>query len=133
MKTIKKQIHGLALLFGFLILFQSCVVAYTPTSMPLSQIARRQEKVRVEYNNSEIYRFEKIEEEGGNFYGIKETGGKILTIPIEVESINNLKIYDKSKSNWRSVAITAGLLGGFILIVATTIDIEVKPNINWGS
>ncbi len=92
MKTIKKQIHGLALLFGFLILFQSCVVAYKPTSMPLSQIARRQEKVRVEYNNSEIYRFEKIEQKGNKFYGIKEVKGEIVKTSIEVDRINNVKI-----------------------------------------
>lgn len=90
--------------------------------MPLREVVKTQKKVRVEYNESKIYRFEKIEEEGGNFYGVRENRGKVLTTPIEVERINNIKIYDKSKSNWRSAGITAGLLGGFILIVAATLD-----------
>ena len=131
MKTIKKQIRGLALIFGLIILFQSCVVAYKPTSMPLSEVVKTQKKVRVEYNNSEIYRFEKIEVEGNNFYGVKEVKGEIVKTPIEVERINNIKIHDKSRSNWISLGMTTLILGGFILLVATTI--EMQPSVSWGS
>lgn len=131
MKSIKNGIRQLALVFGLIIFFQSCVVAYKATSMPLYEVAKSHNKVRVEYNNSEIYRFIKIEEEGNNFYGVKEVKGEIVKTPIEVERISNVKVYDKSKSNWRSAAIITGLLGGFILIVASTI--EVQPSVSWGS
>jgi len=123
MKTVTKQMKQIALLLVLIMIFQSCIVTYRTTSMPLSLVVKTQKKVRIEYDNSEIYRFEKIEVEGNNFYGVKEVKGEIVKTPIEVDRINNIKIHDKSKSNWISLGMTTLILGGFILLVATTIEI----------
>ena len=88
---------------------------------------KTQEKVRVEYKNSEIYRFQKLVSENSNYYGLMNEKLSQVKKPIEVEKIKNVRIYDKSKS----IGLTIGVpivMAGLIYIVAKE-SVNVSPSL----
>ena len=59
MKAIKNNTKQIALLFGVILLLSSCVT-YKSTALTLDELVKTQEKVRVEYKDSKIQRFQNI-------------------------------------------------------------------------
>ena len=113
MKTIKKQIKPIALLFGLLILLQSCVV-YKQTS--LEQAVNSEKKVRIKTKVDEILKFQRIEFEDKKFYGIKKIEGEMVKIPLDSTGIKKVMIHDLTLSTVFWVVMPLGIvLGGFAI------------------
>ena len=101
MKTIRKQIKHLALLFATLILLQSCVV-YQKSSVSLEQAAKAEVKVKVITKTNNIHKFKYITSLDGEFYGIEKRKGEVIKYPLQEKNINIIR----PKSKGQSIAIT---------------------------
>ena len=116
MKSIKNQSNRIALLMSILMFFSSCVT-YKKTSLNLDELVQSQDRVRVEYNNSEIYRFRNLVSEDGNYYGMMSERLQKVKKPIEVERIKSVKVYDKSTTILASIGGPIAVAGIFCLAV----------------
>lgn len=115
MKTIRKHLKSLVLLFTILIFFQSCVV-YEKSSVSLEWAAKQERKAKVKTNNNQTYKFKRIQSENEHFYGIKETNGDIIKIPLEADKLNKIQLQNKSTSTIATITTIIGSLIGVILI-----------------
>jgi len=113
MKTIKKQIKPIALLFGLLILLQSCVV-YKQTS--LEKAVKLEKKAKIETRGNEILKFQRIGVEDEKFYGIKKIEGEMVKIPLDSTIIKKVMIHDKTLSIVLTIALPIGIFLGAALI-----------------
>ena len=95
MKTIKKQIKPIALLFGLLILLQSCAI-YKQTS--LEKAVKLEKKAKIETKGNEILKFQRIGFEDEKFYGIKKIEGEMVKIPLDSTGIKKVMIPDLTLS-----------------------------------
>ena len=107
MKTIKKQIKPIALLFGLLILLQSCVV-YKQTS--LEKAVKLEKKVIIITKTDEILKFQRIEFEDENFYGIKKVKGETVKIQLDSLGIKKVSLPDKTLSTVLWIGIPLGIV-----------------------
>lgn len=123
MKTIKKRTESIALLFGLAILLQSCMV-YKKSSVTLEKAVQEQQKVRVEYEDYECYRFQKLISKDGTYFGVKKEKGEMVNIPIDENRIVNVRLYNKSLSNTLTIVGPIVILGGVVLIMASTVSVS---------
>ena len=114
MKTIKKQIKPIALLFGLLILLQSCVV-YKQTS--LEKAVKLEKKAKIQTKGNEILKFQRIGFEDEKFYGIKKIEGEMVKIPLDSTIIKKVMIPDKTLSIVFWVVMPLGIVLGIAGIV----------------
>ena len=127
MKTIRKQIKHLALLFASLILLQSCVV-YQKSSVSLDQAAKEGTKVKVKTNTNKTYKFQRIGFEDGNFYGEQKiVGYKKVIIPLQDNEIYKVLLKDKTKSTILSIGLSVVLVG--VILVIITADFPLSFNL----
>lgn len=123
MKTIKKRTGSIALLCGLVILLQSCMV-YKKSSVTLEKAVQEQQKVRVEYEDYESYRYQKLISKDGTYFGVKKEKGELVNIPIDENRIVNVRLYNKSLSNTLTIVGPIVILGGVILILASSVDVN---------
>ena len=114
MKTIKKQIKPIALLFGLLILLQSCAV-YKQTS--LEKAVKLEKKAKIQTKGNEILKFQRIGFEDEKFYGIKKIEGEMVKIPLDSTIIKKVMIPDKTLSIVFWVVMPLGIVLGIAGIV----------------
>ena len=126
MKTIRNSTKQIVLLFSIILLISSCVT-YKATSLTLDEFVKTQEKVRVEYNDSEIYRFQNLVLENGIYYGVMNEKLQTVKKPIEVESIKSVRVYDRTKSTIVTIGVPILVLG-ITYIVAME---SFRPSLNW--
>lgn len=127
MKAIKINKKQIALLFGVILLLSSCVT-YKSTALTLDELVKTQEKVRVEYKDSKIQRFQNLVLENGTYYGMMKEKLQTVKTPIEVESIKSVKVYDVSKSTIVAIGVLIGM-AGFIYIIAKKSLNDISPNL----
>lgn len=127
MKAIKNNTKQIALLFGVILLLSSCVT-YKSTALTLDELVKTQEKVRVEYKDSKIQRFQNLVLENGTYYGMMKEKLQTVKTPIEVESIKSVKVYDVSKSTIVAIGVLIGM-AGFIYIIAKKSLNDISPNL----
>ncbi len=126
MKTIKKRTNNnryFAFLFVLLLLFQSCTI-YRKSPVSLKEAAKEQKKARVQYNNYEIYRFQRIVEKNSHFYGVKKEKGELVKSPIEANRLDNVRLHNESLSTILSIFVPVAIIGGIILIAANSITVD---------
>ena len=124
MKRIKKKHITISLLFSVIMFFVSCV-AYKSTTLTLDDLVKSEERVRIEYSNSEIYRFKKIIFENGNYYGLMKEELKLVKKEISIEEINSIKTYDKTKSIIITIGVPIVLVGLVYIIGVNTMSVGV--------
>ena len=127
MKAIQNNTKQIALLFGVIVLLSSCVT-YKSTALTLDELVKTQEKVRVEYKDSKIQRFQNLLLENGTYYGMMKEKLQTVKTPIEVESIKSVKVYDVSKSTIVAIGVLIGM-AGFIYIIAKKSLNDISPNL----
>ena len=115
MKTIKKQIKLIALIFSVVMLFQSCK-AYYKDSVTLEQAVNEHKRAKVETVTKQTYKFQSISFENGQYYGIKMVKGETVKIPIDQANISKVRLENKSLSVMGEIGLIA--LGVFVIIVA---------------
>ena len=123
MKTIKRRTGSIALLCGLAILLQNCMV-YKKSSVTLEKAVQEQQKVRVEYEDYESYRYQKLISKDGTYFGVKKEKGELVNIPIDENRIVNVRLYNKSLSNTLTIVGPIVILGGVILILASSVDVN---------
>lgn len=123
MKTIKNRTGSVALLFGIIMLLQSCMV-YKRSSVTLEKAVQEQQKVRVEYEDYESYRFQKLISKEGTYFGVKKVKGELVNIPIDDNRIVSVRLYNKSLSNTLTIVGPIVVLGGVLLIMANSASVS---------
>lgn len=126
MKTIKKQSKKLALLCVLLMLIQSCVVYGPP--IELTEAVKQIQKTRVKYQNDEIYRFQYLVQENANYYGVEKKKGQITKTQIDINRIENIRTFNKSRSVTVSVLTPIVIVGGVYVIAVATWS---GPSFSW--
>ena len=126
MKTIKNSMKQIALLFSIILLISSCVT-YKATSLTIDELVKTQEKVRVEYKDSKIQRFQNLVLENGTYFGMMKEKLQTVKKPIEVESIKSVRVYDRTKSTIVTIGVPV-LLVGIAYFVAKK---SISPSINF--
>lgn len=111
-----------------MILLLSSCVTYKSTALTLDELVKTQEKVRVEYKDSKIQRFQNLVLENGTYYGMMKEKLQTVKTPIEVESIKSVKVYDVSKSTIVAIGVLIGM-AGFIYIIAKKSLNDISPNL----
>ena len=114
MKTIKKQIKPIALIFGVLILFQSCK-AYYKDSVTLEQAVNEHKRAKVETVTKQTYKFQSISFENDQYYGIKMVKGEIVKIPIDQANLSKVRLENKSLSVIGTIGVSV-LIGFGVLV-----------------
>ena len=112
MKTIKKQIKTVSLLFVILIILQSCTT-YKITSVSLDQAAKTENKVKIKTKSNNTLKFKKVDFEGGKYYGIKKVKGDIVKIPLEESNLSSIQVKERTLS---AIFTTLAASVGVILI-----------------
>ncbi|MDU8885227.1 hypothetical protein RXV94_03580 [Yeosuana sp. MJ-SS3] len=119
MKIIKKQFKLIALILCMLILFQGCTV-YKSVPISLEQAVKNESKVRVKTKSNEKFKFNRIGEEDGNFYGVKKTNNVEVKTLLDEEYINTINEKDKTLSTVLSIGIPLVIIGVLGAIVIDT-------------
>ena len=119
MKTLKKQFRPITLLLAFVMLFQGCTV-YKSASVTFDEAVRAETKVKLKTKNSETLKFNKLELEDGQYFGVKEINKddafniskmEIVKTQIDENNIEVIKIKDKTMSTILPFAIPVVLFG----------------------
>ena len=115
MKTIRKHLESLVLLFIILMFFQSCVV-YEKSSVSLEWAAQQERKAKVKTINNQTYKFKLIRFENDQFYGIQKVNGEIIKTPLQSDKLNKIQLQNKSTSTVATITTVIGSLIGVILV-----------------
>ena len=115
MKTIRKHMESLVLLFTILMFFQSCVV-YEKSSVSLELAAQQERKAKVKTINNQTYKFKLIRFENDQFYGIQKVNGEVIKTPLEADKLNEIQLQNKSTSTITTITTVLGSLIGAILV-----------------
>lgn len=92
MKTVKKQIKFISILFAFLLLVQSCSV-YRSESVSLEDAFKSEERVKLQNSNDEILVFTKVVKSGEDYFGIKKSKDEILKVPLNELEVKKINLY----------------------------------------
>ena len=114
-----KRIKTIAWFLSVLMPFQSCSSYTVPVSM--EEAARQQTEVKIVTEKKDRYKFNQINFEDGQFYGVNVIEGEKVTVPINPEEIISVKLKNKGMPMWAIVVISvisgAALLFGILWIV----------------
>lgn len=99
-------------------------MVYKKSSVTLEKAVQEQQKVRVEYEDYESYRYQKLISKDGTYFGVKKEKGELVNIPIDENRIVNVRLYNKSLSNTLTIVSPIVILGGVILILASSVDVS---------
>ena len=114
MKTIKKQIKLIALIFSIVMLFQSCK-AYYKESVTLAQAVSEHKRAKVETVTKQTYKFQSISFENEQYYGVNMVKGEAIKIPINQADLNKVRLENKSMSLIGTIGVS--VLVGFAILV----------------
>ena len=117
MKTIRKYMESLVLLFTILMFFQNCIV-YEKSSVSLDWAAKQELRAKVEMKTNETYKFKRISFENQHYYGIQKINGDIIKTPLQANELNKIQLQDKSTSTIATITTVLGSLIGVILFMS---------------
>ncbi|MBT8274216.1 MAG: hypothetical protein KJO77_10440 [Bacteroidia bacterium] len=109
MKTLGKQFKRLALFLSLLILFQSCVI-YKKGNFNLDDAVYSNSKSEVLTNFDVNYKFKRIVQEEGNYYGLKKVKGDYEKTTLNPSDIKRVRIKDKFLSTILTILVPIGVL-----------------------
>ena len=110
MKTIKKQLKLIALIFSIVMFFQSCK-AYYKESVTLEQAVNEHKRTKVETVNKQTYKFQSISFENNQYYGVNKVKGETVKIPLDQAELSKVRLENKSLSVVAGFAILIGVAG----------------------
>ena len=115
MKTIRKYMESLVLLFTILMFFQNCIV-YEKSSVSLEWAAQQERKAKVKTINNQTYKFKLIRFKNDQFYGLQKVNGEIIQTPLDADKLNKIQLQNKSTSTTATITTVLGSLIGVILV-----------------
>ena len=110
MKTIYQRNRLLLLLLPSIFLFSGCSVYKKTPDRELEQIIQDEHRVKIYTQENGFFKFKKIIKEDNQYYGIKMKDGMIQKIPLNPESIQKIKIKDKTLSTVLNVLAVLSLI-----------------------
>jgi hypothetical protein len=120
MKNARKQIRLISVILTSLILFQSCRV-YHKEHVTLDKAVEEGKRVKIITKNGTKLKFKKIVHSDGFYYGIKRVKGNDELNPIDPNSIESLRLHNKTMSIIYGAGIgllASGVILSIIIITA---------------
>jgi hypothetical protein len=114
MKTIKKQLKLIALIFSIVMFFQSCK-AYYKESVTLEQAVNEHKRTKVETVNKQTYKFQSISFENNQYYGVNKVKGETVKIPLDQAELSKVRLENKSLSVIGTIGIS--VVAGFAILI----------------
>ena len=128
MKTIKKRIKLIALIFGALILFQSCKV-YRYETATIDDALRFSKNIKVVSNTNEIYKFKSLQKGETGIYGItnktSKTAKKLASQIVENNNPSLVKIH-LSEENIKDIYLqnkSMSTVGNFFIVIGSLLAV----------
>ena len=97
MRTSRQGIKTNAIILILLTLFQSCVV-YHKTPVTMEDAVQAETKTKVFLKDGRVEKFKSVTNQDGQFYGTRITGNGLVTIPLDVDSISQVQVKNKTAS-----------------------------------
>jgi len=128
MKSARKQIRLISVILTSLILFQSCRV-YNKEHVTLDKAVEEGKRVKILTKKGIKLKFKKIVHSDGVYYGIKRVKGNEELNPIDPNSVESIRLHNKTMSIIYGTGIGL-LISGVVLsvIFITTWD---GPNLDF--
>ncbi|RKS13106.1 hypothetical protein [Flavobacterium sp. 120] len=117
MKCKSLKTKTVCFLLVIALIFQSCGV-YKKTPVTLEQAVTADSKVLVVNADNKIFKFIRIEQIDGIYYGYLKTKGKIEKIPLTESDLKTIRVLNKTATNIGNIAIVVGSLGVVFLVIA---------------
>ncbi|WP_242083877.1 hypothetical protein [Aestuariivivens sediminis] len=115
MKTIRKHMEPLVLLFSISLFFQSCVL-YEKSPVSLEWAATQNRKAKVTTTDKQTYKFKTIRLENDHYYGIKDTKGEIIKTPLQADNLKKIHLQNKGASTVGTIVTAIGCVVAVILV-----------------
>jgi len=128
MRTIKNYLKIIASLLALLMLLESCTV-YKNASITLDQAVNNEAKVKVKTETAENLKFNRIDFNNGNYYGIKKTQGEIVKIQLDEKKIISIREKDEAASTVATILLTVGSVA--IILVGAYLISGVGPALDF--
>lgn len=109
MKTLRKQIKRLALFLSVLILFQGCTI-YKGKGLTIDDAVYSNNKSEITTNYDMTYKFKRVIQEDGNYYGLKKVKGEFVKTTLNPSDIKRVRIKDKTLSTILSILVPVATL-----------------------
>ncbi len=129
MKTYQKRTRGIALLFGLLILLQSCV-AYKNAPTTLEDASKEGVRTAIEMKTKKIKHYKSIGFDNGIYYGINYRNGKENKTPLVESEINEVMVQDVKKSRTKTIVgsiVGVGIATLLIYIISDSVVGSISP------
>lgn len=128
MKTIKAIFAFLSLLF----LFESCSI-YKKAPITIEEAATGDKSVLIIRNDGTKLSLSKVEKIDGKYYGTKQVNDQTITLPLNEEEIQKIRLKDKRASRFVTIA---SIVTGVALITTVILVIDLANDLNddwnWG-
>mgnify|MGYP001553939083 CR=1 FL=1 len=115
MKTIRIYFKISSFILLVLTLTQSCVV-YRQSPVSLEQAVQEETRTRILMKDGKVEKFKRITQEDEQYNGIRMTGKGPVTVPIDINSIDEIRVKNKGASIFVTVlpfaALTALAIAG---------------------
>ena len=89
---------------------------YHKTPVTLDQAAREKTKTKIVLEDGRVEKFKSITNQDGRYYGNRMTGDGLLTIPVDIDSISEVHVKNKTASILVTIiplaALTALVIAG---------------------
>lgn len=73
----------------------------------MEEAARQQKKVKIVTEKKDTFKFNYIDFEDGQFFGVNETEGEEVKVPINPEEIVSVNLKKKGMPTWAIIVISA--------------------------
>lgn len=130
MKTLKKQIRPITILFAFIMLVQSCSV-YKSSTISMYQAVQNESKVKVKTFDNEKLKFDRISIEDNKYYGVKKENNQVVKTPLKEDLIKSVNEKDKTLSTLLSIGVPVVIVGGILAIAAANCCAVDLSNADW--
>jgi len=123
MKIINIHLKMVAFFISSMILLHGCTV-YKSTNVTLNEAYKSQTKVKILTTDNETLIFKRINLVDGKYYGVNKKVSQLEDVPLYNNSINSIRILNKTASTALNVGIPLIIVGGIIWIAAESVTID---------
>lgn len=97
MKISIKRFRLTSLVLTILIVFQSCRV-YKKNPITIDEAVKSERRIKIKTLDNNKFKFKRVIIEESNYYGIKRVNGDLEKVPIMLNTIDNIRVHNKTMS-----------------------------------
>ncbi|MHA7842198.1 MAG: hypothetical protein ACX93I_02685 [Winogradskyella sp.] len=128
MKSSRRVMRLITFFLTFLMLFQSCRV-YHKEHVTLDKAVEEGKRVKIVSKNGFKFKYKAIVIDDGQYYGVKKINGKFTRTLIDANSIESLRLHDKTMSIIYGTGI--GLIISGVVLTVIFITTWNGPNFDF--